>query len=230
MKRIGIICAGDKELAPFLPHIENLHISENAMLKFYEGQINDAQVVALYSGVCKVNAAIAAQILIDKYFVDAIVNAGTAGGMDESLELFDVVISTQVAYHDVDDGILTDFHPWLPSIYFNADKTMLEIAKEIYNNDTSIHFGRMVTGEEFIQDHKRKAINEKHSPLSVDMETGSIAHVCYANSVPFIAIRAISDTAIHSGTQNFEKNCTRAAIHAKDVTLSFLKAYNGFSL
>ena len=38
-------------------------------------------VVALFSGVCKVNAAIAAQILIDTYKVDAIINAGTAGGL-----------------------------------------------------------------------------------------------------------------------------------------------------
>lgn len=43
----GIICAGDDELA---------------MLKFYEGQIQDTKVVALLSGVYRVNAVIAAQI------------------------------------------------------------------------------------------------------------------------------------------------------------------------
>ena len=66
MKKIGIICAGDEELKPFLPHIENIIITEKAMLKFYEGKISGVSVVALYSGVCKVNAAIASQILIDK--------------------------------------------------------------------------------------------------------------------------------------------------------------------
>ena len=58
--KVGIICAGDSELEPFLNHIHNCHITEKAMLKFYEGEINNIPVVVLYSGVCKVNAAVAA--------------------------------------------------------------------------------------------------------------------------------------------------------------------------
>lgn len=49
------------------------------MLKFHLGRINEAEIVAVYSGVCKVNAAIAAQVLIDLFHVDCVVNAGTAG-------------------------------------------------------------------------------------------------------------------------------------------------------
>ena len=63
------------------------------------GNIHGIAVVVLYSGVCKVNAAIAAQLLIDVFHVDAVINAGTAGGIDESVSLFDTVISTEVAYH-----------------------------------------------------------------------------------------------------------------------------------
>ena len=63
------------------------------MLKFYEGQIQGIKVVVLFSGVCKVNAAIASQILIDVFGVDLIINSGTAGGMNPDLEIFDTVIS-----------------------------------------------------------------------------------------------------------------------------------------
>lgn len=222
MKKIGIICAGDEELEPFLPHIEDVVIREKAMLKFYEGQIDTIPIVALYSGVCKVNAAIATQLLIDTYDIHSIINAGTAGGMDECVELFDTVISTQTAYHDVDDEILTEFHPWMSSVYFNADETLLAVAQTI-RKENRIHFGRMVTGEKFIEDNMRNIINKKYAPLSVDMETASIAHVCHVNKIPFIAIRSITDTATHMGIQNFEKNCKQASVIAKDVTLSFLK-------
>ena len=61
--RVGIICAGDKEVAPFLHVIYECKTTEKAMLKFYEGTINDVEVIVLFSGVCKVNAAIATQIL-----------------------------------------------------------------------------------------------------------------------------------------------------------------------
>ena len=79
--KVGITCAGDEELAPFLPLINNCKITEKAMLKFYAGQIGGAEVVALFSGVCQVNAAIAAQLLIDVFHIDIIINSGTAGGM-----------------------------------------------------------------------------------------------------------------------------------------------------
>ena len=223
MKKIGIICAGDEELKPFLPHIENIIITEKAMLKFYEGKISGVSVVALYSGVCKVNAAIASQILIDKYCVDSIINAGTAGGMDKNINLFDTVISTQTAYHDVDDGILTEFHPWMSTIYFDANEKLLNIAKAISDKNETVYLGRMVTGERFIEDNMRNSINQKYLPLSVDMETASIAHVCYVNKIPFISIRSITDTATHSGIQNFEENCEQASIKSKDIVLDFLK-------
>lgn len=224
--KFGIICAGDSELEPFLPYINNMKISEKALLKFYHGTISNVSVVALYSGVCKVNAAVAAQILIDTYQVEAVINAGTAGGMDKSINLFDTVISTQTAYHDVDDDILTEFHPWMKDVYFNADEDLLKAAYQIAKNNSTIHFGRMVTGERFIRDNMRKDINKKFSPLSVDMETAGIAHVCYVNKIPFIAIRTITDTAAHSGLEHFDKNCKRASIIAKDVVLNFL-AYIG---
>ena len=128
--RVGIICAGDREVAPFLPIIDGCQITEKAMLKFHEGQINGVDIVALFSGVCKVNAAIATQILIDTYGVNVIINAGAAGGMDNKLEIFDSVISTEVAYHDVAPNILTEFHPWLETVYFKADQELLNLTRQ----------------------------------------------------------------------------------------------------
>ena len=84
--KIGIICAGDEELAPFLPLINNCKITEKAMLRFYAGQIDGVEVIVLFSGVCKVNAAIAAQLLIDVFKVDIIINSGTEGGWIQNLK------------------------------------------------------------------------------------------------------------------------------------------------
>lgn len=224
--KVGIICAGDSELEPFLNHIQNCHATEKAMLKFYEGEINNISVVALYSGVCKVNAAVAAQILIDSYHVNTIISAGTAGGMEKTIKIFDTVISTQLAYHDVADDILVEFHPWLPSIHFNADEKLLAAAKKIVQNQAVNHpviFGKMVTGESFIDKNMREIINKKYAPLSVDMESASIAHVCYVNNIPFISIRTITDTASHSGVENFEQNCDKASVISKDIVLAVLE-------
>ena len=97
--KIGILCAGDEELAPFLPLISNCKITEKAMLKFHAGQIDSVEVVALFSGVCKVNAAIAAQLLIDVFCVDIIINSGTAGGRSEERRVGKECRSRWSPYH-----------------------------------------------------------------------------------------------------------------------------------
>lgn len=58
--------------------------------------------------------------------------------------------------------------------------------------------------------------------MTVDMETAGFAHVCYVNGIPFLAIRCITDTAEHSGEGNYEKNCKRASVIARDITVALL--------
>lgn len=224
--KIGILCAGDRELAPFLPHIENEIVSEKALLTVHEGQLFGMNVAALFSGVCKVNAAIAAQILIDHFHVGLIVNAGTCGGMDPSLDLFDTVIATESAYHDVAENILTGFHPWLESVFIPSDPQLLSLAQSAAGQIQTggrIVFGRTVTGEAFITDDGREAINARFHPLAVDMETAAIAHVCRVNRIPFIAVRCITDTPVRRGSGEFEKNCEKASAITKDVTLALIR-------
>ena len=225
--KIGIICASENELAPFLDDFQEHSVVEKAKLKIHIGKIGEHDVVLLYCGVCKVNAAIAAQIVIDDFNVDAIINAGVAGGRDSRLGILDTVVSTEVAYHDVASEILTEYHPWMKSVFFAADDNLLKIAKDVaerIQTKGKIYFGRMVTGEAFISDDGRQEIMDAFNPLSVDMETGSIAHVCYANSIPFLAIRSITDTADHSGSEFFEMNCKEASRIAKDFTVEVIRS------
>lgn len=228
MKKVGILCASDTELEPFLSHIAFHQVTKRAMLKFYsQGILEDSGeigIVAVYSGVCKVNAAIAAQLLIDIFHVDYMINAGTAGGMDESVRLFDTVISDRMIYHDVADDILTEFHPWLKDNCFRSDRELLSVA-QAYSQRTEypIRFGTMVSGEQFIEDDKRDEINQKYAPLCVDMETVSIAHTCYVNQVPFLSVRTITDTAAHMGIEHFEENCEAASKRSAEIVIGILR-------
>ena len=223
--KIGIICAGDEELSPFLPMIKDCKTVEKAMLKFYAGRIDSIEVIALFSGVCKVTAGIGTLLLVDAFSGDMIINWGRAGGMDPGLDIFDTVISTEVCYHDVAPDILTEFHPWMESVFFTADPKLIRLSKTAVKKIRpagKVIWGRMVTGESFITDEGRQKINQEFAPLTVDMETASIAHVCYVNRIPFLSIRCITDTAEHSGLDNFDENCAKASVIAKDITVALL--------
>lgn len=231
MKKIGIICASDEELNPFLENISILKTIEKAMLKFYVGTLNNVNVIAVYSGVCKVNAAIATQLLIEIFNIDIIINAGVAGGIDKNVKLFDTIIVNKTAYHDVAEDILTEFHPWLQSIYFKANENLISIAQKYsLKSKYPILFGTIVTGEKFIIDSEREKINKKFNALAVDMETASIAHVCYVNKVPFITIRTITDNILNDGIENFEKNCKFASKICYNIVFDLIKEYNKMSI
>lgn len=226
MNKIGVICAVEKELQPYLDVLENGVTKENALITFHEGLIAKTKVVVLVCGVCKVNAAIATQIMIDKFGIDCIIVSGTAGGLDRRLIIGDTVISTEVAYHDVAEGILTEYHPWMPDVYFYADKGLLSLCKSIISDaklPQTVYFGKVVTGESFIDQDGRDIINQKYMPLCVDMETAAIAHVCYANKVPFIAVRSISDNEENSGEDNFARYCDLASKNSFKVVELLLK-------
>ncbi|ORE95709.1 mta/sah nucleosidase [Stappia sp. 22II-S9-Z10] len=69
-------------------HVEN-------GVRFVTGTIAGTPVVLLLSGVGMVNAAMSAQMVIDRYDVEAIAFSGIAGGIDPSLSLGDVVVPEQ---------------------------------------------------------------------------------------------------------------------------------------
>ena len=212
-QKIGILCPSDSEAAPFLADMEGVTETRKAMLRFYEGTFHGVDVVTLFSGVCKVNAALATQILIDSYQAGAVLNVGTAGALAPGLSVFDTVIATEAGYHDVSPEILTEFHPWLPAPVFPSDARLLALARQAAaRGEHPVVFGRMVTGETFLADEgRREAIRAAWHPLSVDMETAAVAHVCYVNQVPFLAVRTLTDTADQRGAACFEQNCDKAA-------------------
>ena len=219
---IGIVAATKAEIAPFTAAMRNIETEEYSMLKFHKGNYAGIDVIALFCGVCRVNAAIAAQILIDRYQVEQIIVIGVAGAINPDLQIGDTVISSQVAYHDVADEILTQYHPWMESIYFTADPSLVHGISLANADDPSVMTGRIVTGESFIDQEGREEIIERYDPLCVAMETAGVAHVCYANTVPFAAIRSMSDTPHESGSGAFEKYCKTAAEKSVRVLIRYL--------
>ena len=220
---IGIIAATEFEITPLLQRLTDVKTTTNTMLRFHEGMYGDIPVVALYCGVCKVNAAIATQVLFSAYDVSKIIMIGVAGAIDASLNILDTVVSKEVAYHDVANEILVRFHPWMEYPYFIANQDLLNQIFLANADDKTVLAGKIVTGEAFIDQDGREAIIKNHNPQCVDMETASVAHACYVNHIPFVAIRSISDTPHESGNAAFEKHASAAAEKSVRVLDKYLR-------
>ena len=103
---IGIIGAMDEEVAILKKSMEVQDTMERAGMTFVKGIMSGKEVVVVRSGIGKVNMGICAQILIDCFGVDTLINTGVAGSLDADINIGDIVISTDAVQHDMDVSML----------------------------------------------------------------------------------------------------------------------------
>lgn len=210
MKYIGIIAALNEEIEAIKELMNDISESEIYELKFIKGKINQKDVVLVKCGVGKVNAARITQILINNFEISYIINVGTAGGINEKIEIGDLVVAEKLVQHDFDitaagheKGYITDIGK-----YFYSDKMLIEKTKitiEKINENFNAFIGTIATGDIFVQDIEVKdRIKKEFNADCVEMEGAAIAQVCLLNNIPFIVIRAISDKPNGKNAIDFE--------------------------
>jgi adenosylhomocysteine nucleosidase len=208
---LGIIGAMDEEVETLLKEIIVEKMTVKARMEFNCGSLWGQKVIVVRSGIGKVNAAVCAQILVDDFHVDSIINVGIAGGIGESINPGDVVIADNLVQHDMDTSAFGDRIgqiPRLDTFDFKCSKDLVAKAKEACGNlgDVKSFIGRIVTGDQFIADvEKIRWLNNEFDAVACEMEGGSIAQVCQLNSVPFVVIRSISDNANTGAHMDYEK-------------------------
>jgi adenosylhomocysteine nucleosidase len=210
---IGIITAMSEELDPLLKHMKLERTIEKAKMKFHSGMVFGKRVVAVVSGIGKVNAGICAQILIDDFRVKSIINIGIAGGTGENVMPGDIVVANDLVQHDMDTTAFGDELGQVPRVDTFAFPCSEEMVKKAIRaceeiKEHNCFVGRIATGDQFINHtDKLKWLNEKFGAMACEMEGGSIAQVCYLNDIPFVIIRSISDNGnigIHMDYETFK--------------------------
>lgn len=226
---IGIIGAMDEEVAVLRSEMEVEETVEQASMTFNRGKLCGREVVIVCSGIGKVNAAVCAQILADRFHVDVLINTGIAGSLDAAIDIGDMVISTDAMHHDMDATVFGDPAgqvPRMDTLSFPADKELIEKAKtanEEENPDIHTFTGRIASGDQFISspDVKERIIS-LFGARCVEMEGAAIAHVAYLNKIPYVIVRAISDKADNSATMDYPEFEKQAIQHSVRLVRSLL--------
>lgn len=199
MKHIAIIAAMDEEVESIKRLMVDISIKEIYESQFIMGKLNNKKLVLVKCGVGKVNAAMTTQILIDNFDIEYVINVGTAGSLNDNIEIGDLVIAEKLVQHDFDITVFGHEKGYITNIgkYFYSDKSLIEKAKftiEQMNEKFNQHIGIIATGDIFVQNiDVKNRIKEEFNAECVEMEGAAIAQVCTLDKVPFIVIRAISD-------------------------------------
>ncbi|MEE8577756.1 MAG: 5'-methylthioadenosine/adenosylhomocysteine nucleosidase, partial [candidate division Zixibacteria bacterium] len=193
---IGLISALEEELLLFKQNLEIDQKVIQAGITFHLGSLGDQKVVLLKCGVGKVNAAVATQLLIDRFGVSSVVFSGLAGALVPTLSRGDVVISSSVVQYDIDltafgrrPGEVGDLARCLEAdpklIHAAADACEQVFADE--GGSRQMVVGTIATGDSFISDpDKIRWLQREFGAVATEMEGGAVGAVCNMNRIPFV--------------------------------------------
>lgn len=233
---IGIIGALDVEIAGIKNLMTDVREETISKINFYIGKINGQDCVLAQCGVAKVNAAMCTQTMILMFKPEAIINTGVAGALNKEINIGDIVVSSSVVHHDAniieDEGKESGMLFPRGTIQFSdesitkidADKALADRLIEGCKNidGVKVFYGTVASGEQFISSKvARIEIGEFFNAYCCEMEGAAIGQVCYRNDIPFVILRAISDTIDDNDFMDFEKFKCIAA----DETLKVIKAF-----
>jgi adenosylhomocysteine nucleosidase len=233
------------EIAPVEAKIETPVVTRVQGFMFTSGTIEGTRVIVARSGVGKVNAAIVATLLLERFSPSAVVFSGTAGAIDKNLNPGDVVIGTGVGYHDAGsyvDGRLrrsptrNQVTGQLDPAFFPADPQLLAAARSAAKtvlpargprtdgDAPKIREGLIVTGDVFLSDaRERKDLSNDLKAAAVEMEGAAVAQVCARYGVPIIVIRSITDRADAQARGSYQRFVDTASRNSADLALATIR-------
>lgn len=225
---IGIIGAMDIEVNALKAKVKNAATTKIAGIDFVCGTIENVMVCVAECAPGKVNAALCAQIMIDKFSPDQIINVGVGCSLSKDIVIKNIVIATDVVEHDMDITPLGEpkgFINGINMIKMQTDKEISELlARTAINCGEKIHRGTIASGDIFIASQELKdSLVADFDAICGEMEGGAIGHVCTANAVPFAVLRSISDGGDENSFIDFPTFKQIAADITSKIMIDYIK-------
>ncbi|MCF6767065.1 5'-methylthioadenosine/adenosylhomocysteine nucleosidase [Thiotrichales bacterium 19S11-10] len=226
--KILIIGAMDEEIKLLCSLVKANEQPTVCGISHWLGHIGSNQVIICQSGIGKVNATITTTIMLNHYQPDLVINIGSAGGIGKNISISDIVVATELSYHDVDVCAFGyDFGqiPMMPS-YYTPDRDFIEKLKSA-DSRLPIKFGLILSGDSFINSNNYiKNIKSKFpNTLAIDMESTAIAQTCYKFKIPFSIIRIISDHADNTSNADFKEQINQVSDQLAGQLIGFIKNF-----
>jgi adenosylhomocysteine nucleosidase len=233
-KPIAVLTAIPEEIAAFGAHLTETGRETVAGISFHHGTLDGRTVVLAESGIGKVNAALAATILFDRFGCGGIVFSGVAGGVDPSLDVGDLVIASHVIQHDYGAmvrGALQvyragslPFPQFRGEVALTANPALIERARGAL---PGAQFGTILTGDYYLGcGQTRGRLFASFGGKAVDMESAAVAQVAEAFGAPWLIIRALSDLAGEDSQLDFQVFARAAAKTAAAAVLKSLPLFD----
>jgi len=193
---------------------------------YHEAKYKEHDIILGYSKIGKVNAALTAATMIEKFGAEIVLFTGVAGGINPKLKVGDLIAATQLCQHDLDITAFGHPHGYVPegAVYVKPSTKLLRIAKEVADEKgIDLIGGIIATGDQFVSDETKKEwIKTTFDADALEMEGAAVAVVCDAFNVPFFIMRSISDTADAGAVEDFDEFLKHSSQRSSSFVISML--------
>lgn len=217
---ICFVIALNGEAEPVIANMTEVKETIEYDKRVVRGKIDGVATAIIVCNVGKVNAATATQYAIDRLGADAIINTGTAGGLNDGLQVANIYGISHAVQYDFD---LVQLNGTTIGTLNEYNEAYLPISTV-----DGLPLKKLATGDRFNDDKKDYLLLTNELKADVrDMEGGAIAQVCRHANVPFYSFKVISDIAgSGSTTEQFLSNlalCGKAV--EKNIKAIFRSVY-----
>ena len=224
-EKIGIIGALRAETEGLCAALQNAAFETVSGMRVGQGTLEGKEVAVVTCGVGKVFAAMAAEALILRYGVTALLNTGVAGGLAPGLSVGDAVVADAVVQHDMNTTALGDPQGLISGVGLVRIPTDKRLSDALFRaaEAEGIHTltGVVASGDLFVAGEQAKeVIRRRFAAAACEMEGAAIGQVAHVNGVPFAVLRTISDGG---DGMEFDRFVGLAAARSVAVTHRFLK-------
>jgi adenosylhomocysteine/aminodeoxyfutalosine nucleosidase len=227
MTKLAIMGAMEEEIEPLLAYFDDIKVTEYAKNRYYEVNYKGLDIVIAYSKIGKVFASLTATTMIQKFGCDTLLFTGVAGGINPNLQIGDLIIADKLCQHDLDITAFGHPHGYVPGgeVCIMTDNKLREIASTVANEkNQKMMIGTIATGDQFIANNERKNfIENTFSADALEMEGASVAVVCDSLNVPFLVLRAISDTADMDAGFDFDEFLEKSSKNSAEFMISIVQ-------
>ncbi len=207
-KKIGLVVALVEEQEHLISSFgKKAHKYEFGNIKITEFNYKDCKIYMADSGVGEISAALSTQLLVLKFGVEVILNFGVVGSLSSDLKCGSIAYVGEIVHHDFTQSY-KDMDKWAgkylfqpDSFVFEADKSMLKLANKVIGEHKVV---RIVSGDKFVDDDNFRSWLINHFGGEIcDMESAGIYFACRNHEIPFLMIKAVSDSADDNASNDF---------------------------
>jgi adenosylhomocysteine nucleosidase len=144
-------------------------------------------IILVRTGIGRIRAGGALAMVLDKYSLSMVISIGYAGGTHPDIKAGDLLVARQFLSFPKDGE---------PPKKTNVPLLLAEQAEKVPpSKKFSAYKGRLLTMDRVVnKPEDKRALGVNHMVNAIDMETSVLAQMAAVRKVPFLSVRAITDT------------------------------------